>query len=544
MGELTKHLPRPATAIAIALALVFSIPNFLYPLFEDAALYAAVGHWMRDGMMPYRDLVEQKPPGMFVVTYLTDVILGRSSFATRLVELAAIFAMAAACARVARRFAGDAGVAPAVFIAVALSSSLFWGVAERGQVEWFQGAITAWGIAFAIETIDRPHWHTAWLSGLLLGLACWFKPQGALVALGVGAVLVAHSGSRGAWKQAARTAGALVAGAATISALFIGWMLAVGIFDEFLHMMLVTNPQYLEQTESPSLGEAYEVLTRWPWVSSAAFAALYALTVGGVVAMFATREGRRDRAFAGAIVLVWLAGAFAQYYSGRYLFRYHKVILIPPMAVLLSCGFTGMWAAVRHYTEGKVEPRLRTALLVVVTGALAFTVGINDKYTSEWEVVGNWAFGDTSTAEVQSRYGKRLHYYHYPTQRRLADYVKERTSPDDTVVMIGRGGTFYLYVDRRPGTRYLVTKWVFNKKRTDYEQHLDRLLANLEEHRPAYVIVRRDDEFPWFDQPASVVQVQNEPRMLSFLQRHYDVEGVFEGAAVLFRRRPGDGVDK
>jgi hypothetical protein len=537
MGELRAHLPRPATAIALALAAVFSIPNFLYPLFEDTALYAAIGHWMRDGMMPYRDLVEQKPPGMYWLTYLTDVLLGRSSFATRLVELAAIFTMAAACARIGRRLAGDAAVAPAIFIAVALSSSLFWGVAERGQVEWFQAAITAWGVVFAIESIYRPHWHTAWLAGLLLGLACWFKPQGALVAIGVGGVLVARLGANGDWKRAARTAGHLVAGAATVSALFIGWMLAVGIFDEFLHQMFVTNTQYLEQTERPSLGEAYEVLTKWPWVSGLAFAALYALTIGGVVSFFAPRDGRRDRAFAGAIILVWLVAAFAQYYSGRYLFRYHKVIMVPPMAVILTCGFTGMWAVVTHYTTGKVEPRLRTALLFVVTGALAVTLGMNDKYKSEWEVAGDWAFGDTSTEEVQSRYGKRLHYYHYPTQRRLAEHVKQRTGPDDHVMMIGRGGVFYLYADRRPATRYLVTKWVFNKKRTDYEEHLDRLIANLEEHTPAFVVVRRDDEFPWFNQAASVVQVQNEPRMLEFLKAGYIVDGVFEGSAVLFRRR-------
>ena len=537
MGELRAYLPRPATAVAIALAVVFSLPNFLYPLFEDAALYAAVGHWMREGLLPYRDLAEQKPPGMFVLTHLTEIVLGRSSFASRLGELIAIFAMAGACARIARRLAGDAAVAPAVFIGVALSSSLFWGVAERGQVEWFQAAITAWGVSFAVGAIYRPHWHTAWLSGLLLGLACWFKPQGVFVAVGVGGVLIARLGAGHDWRGAARTAAQLVAGAAAISALFVAWMLATGIFDEFLHQMFVTNPQYLEQTERPSIGEAYEVATRWPWLSRAAFAALYGLTFSGVAWFLVPRTDRAERAWGGAIIVAWLAGGFAQYYSGRYLFGYHKVIMVPAMAVILTCGFVAIWRLIAFYTAERVTPRLQTGLLVAVTAALALTLSINDKHVSECKAAAGWAFGGTSTAEIQSRYGKRLHYYHYPTQRRLAADIEQRTAPDDYVMMIGRGGTFYLYVDRRPASRYLVTKWVLDTSRTDVRDHLDRLLADLQEHRPAYIAVRRDDEFPWFDQPASVAQIKSSPRMLALLQASYVVEGVFEGTAQVFRRK-------
>src|SRR5689334_17499602 len=83
---------RRAVLAAVVAVVLYNLPNFIFPFFEDTGLFAAFGHYMWHGLVPYRDLLDQKPPGIFAVTALTSKLLGDSSIASRLVELAFIVA--------------------------------------------------------------------------------------------------------------------------------------------------------------------------------------------------------------------------------------------------------------------------------------------------------------------------------------------------------------------------------------------------------------------------------------------------------------------
>ena len=530
---------RSVLVVAVAAALIFSLPNFVYPFFEDTALYHVIGHYMRAGLLPYRDLVDQKPPAIYWVTFLTDVLMGRSSFASRLAELVAIFFMAAACAKIARAALGGAALPLGIFVTAALSSSLFWSIAERGQVEWYQAAVTAWGVWFAVESLDAPAARTLLACGAFLGLGCWFKPQGAVTALAIGLGLGVHAALSSRPREVLRRLALIAAGAAAVSALFVGWMLATGIFRQFLDVMLVTNSEYLQLSPPLSLGEALYRLMLWPWLEPSAFAVLFALTAAGLAAFVVplSRGGSRRREWIGALVLLWLGGSFAQYLSGHFFFRYHTIIMLPAMAVILTCGLIGLSRGARRLLAGRLAPPIGKLVLGAGAALIVFLLAMNEKSLYEWTYTFKWLTGRADTSEVYAAFGSRLWYYRYGALKSMADRIRARTRPQDSVLMLGRGGTFYLYVDRRPASRYMVTNGLFDPRRSSTSERFDQFMSDLERNRPAYILIRADDPFPWFGLASSDQLVDRQPRLVEVLLRDYVPEEVFAARAYVFRRR-------
>ena len=76
-----------AFSLCAAAVVLVNLPNFIYPFFEDSALFAAVGRWMHAGLVPDRDLLDMKPPGIHWVAYLTYALFGTSALGARAVEL-------------------------------------------------------------------------------------------------------------------------------------------------------------------------------------------------------------------------------------------------------------------------------------------------------------------------------------------------------------------------------------------------------------------------------------------------------------------------
>src|SRR5687768_12936804 len=108
---------------------------------RDQGIYALVGAGILEGKIPYRDLWDFKPPGIFFVYALAQGIFGKSMLAPRLVEVAALLGIVACSARLAQTFFGNRtvgylGGAVAAIVHVQLD---FW---HTGQPETFGGIFT------------------------------------------------------------------------------------------------------------------------------------------------------------------------------------------------------------------------------------------------------------------------------------------------------------------------------------------------------------------------------------------------------------------
>src|SRR2546423_1501689 len=60
---------------------------------RDQGIYAMVGDGIVHGKMPYRDLWDFKPPGIFLVYALAQVLFGHSMLAIRILEVLGLIGM-------------------------------------------------------------------------------------------------------------------------------------------------------------------------------------------------------------------------------------------------------------------------------------------------------------------------------------------------------------------------------------------------------------------------------------------------------------------
>ena len=52
-------------ALSLGLVLLMAIPNLSYPIGRDQATYCVIGQGLLDGARVYRDLWDNKQPGIF-----------------------------------------------------------------------------------------------------------------------------------------------------------------------------------------------------------------------------------------------------------------------------------------------------------------------------------------------------------------------------------------------------------------------------------------------------------------------------------------------
>ena len=143
-------------------------------IFDDS-VYLKAGQLMLDGLKPYRDFYDNKPPGVYYVSAAIAAVGGRGWLAPRVF----LFLFAAGfqvgfVSWLQRRF--DAGVATITAVFLGLAYPLCQGYSLH--TEPF-GAVAA-SAACALLLADAPSWRHWLAAGALAGVATAFKQTGVL----------------------------------------------------------------------------------------------------------------------------------------------------------------------------------------------------------------------------------------------------------------------------------------------------------------------------------------------------------------------------
>ncbi len=139
----------------IVFALLYGAPSLLYPLAPDQSLFFYVGQAWWHGKLPYRDVFDQKPPGIFALYALATWIFGSRLWAVHVFELVGVVLFGALIAAVVRSakmpaWNGLWGLSCVLFSLVYYSSFDYW---NFGQVEYWQGLFA---LASFVVTVWRP----------------------------------------------------------------------------------------------------------------------------------------------------------------------------------------------------------------------------------------------------------------------------------------------------------------------------------------------------------------------------------------------------
>ncbi|MCH2109661.1 MAG: glycosyltransferase family 39 protein, partial [Polyangiaceae bacterium] len=171
------HDPDNWLKVASWILIAFSIAQVVVFSFgRDQGIYALVADGMLQGEMPYRDLWDFKPPGIFFVYAIAQAVFGQSMVAIRVLE--GIFMVASAWASRSigehlfqSKTAGLLGGAIACMVHAQLE---FW---HTGQPETFAGSLTILALALTLKTTPPSRRWIQWaVVGALFGFCFLLKP--------------------------------------------------------------------------------------------------------------------------------------------------------------------------------------------------------------------------------------------------------------------------------------------------------------------------------------------------------------------------------
>jgi len=462
----------------------------LFSFGRDQGIYAVVAEGLLEGKMPYRDVWDFKPPGIFIVYALAQGLLGKSMLAPRLLEVAGLVGMVFAFRRLGERFLEQprAGLLGGTVAAIIHAELEFW---HTAQPETFGGFLIAYALLLSTETFGRRGRWAAWAGvGLLFGCAFVLKPT-----LGGGAFVCAAYLARRQYQRGERLRDAVwplvVAAVSSFVpiAVCVLWFAVRGAWGELAWTMFEFTPGYTK------LGWGYfSAPEAYYYGLQEAFVRFSALAAFGAAAALAIRpmhsREREVMLLVAGIIAVNVAGIAMQHKF----FQYHYAATLPFVAFIAGIGLYKLW---RRCVLGGGAGMLAFVSFVAV--ALSMREAVRDLPQSFWtrcsvRMQHFFGVGQYATHEQLDRELYHVADYVLNTDRQVALELRRLTSPDAPVFVWGFEPAIYWLSERRPASRYIYNvpqraRWERGRARTE-------LLADLRATPPAVVAVQTGDVFP------------------------------------------------
>ena len=247
----TSILSKVLLAIAFLFVAVRALPILTFPLGSDQGAYLMIGEGMLQGKHLYRDLLDTKPPGIFIVYSGIDKLIGRAMWSAALADIFLLFLISYLLYRFTKPYLGTAGAALAVMVHASLHGEMKYFFI--GQPETFQLPCVLAGYLLMRR---RGRWSGlgCFAAGLLLGFACWLK-YNALAFLPF-LVLLPFLDTAGfdlkpprvslsiPWRSWLAKAALVFAGLAAAFCLVMGWIVVMGAWPAMAEMQFKVLPRY------------------------------------------------------------------------------------------------------------------------------------------------------------------------------------------------------------------------------------------------------------------------------------------------------------
>jgi 4-amino-4-deoxy-L-arabinose transferase-like glycosyltransferase len=496
---------------ACAAGAVLRLPAIVQPLGIDQGIFSAAAWGMSQGGAMYRDLWDQKPPGIHLLYRATFAIIGPRESAIFWMDYAAFLATIALIVAIGRRLVDVTWGwgAAAVYALLGLPPVRFGhgGFLERAVPEAFIPllALAATACLLSLDTDDEPNtrgW--ALLGGACIGCAALFKPTALIywpMLLVVGPLMAPRLA-----RLRGRVAMWSMIGVAVPITLCAIWLWQLHALDDAWAAVVQYNRAYLKVGYQPLafvdrfVHEVWRLTKTDPlWLLGMSGLAL------GVPALL--RGGSRvDRAvlLGGAWLTAALIAAAAN--GARFYSTYFMPCLVPLSLLAATLLFTG-WS---HRAR-----RAIVLALILIAGVRSVQTAVpqrvRDTVTEDLQA---WRLRDDGTARLKYLEGFGSYAagrgFSARANTELSAWLDAHSEPGDKIFIFGMAPGVYFTSQRMPAQRFL---WIGPAAsnllpRPDFS--LETVAADLERTKPRYIIEEhnnRDSLLGWkveekFDDPS------------------------------------------
>lgn len=521
-----QKLNLPVTAILLAVtaaALLIRLAAIAEPLGIDQSLWASAARGMARGQRLYRDIWEQRPPGIYW-TYLAGFrLFGWNASTVAWLDILASCATTTVLFVLARRLA-DERTAAATAAIYAVFTHPSWqfrydGFLERSVCETFTPlcvALAAWA-ALRFRDRESPAWALA--CGFFAGAAIVYKPNAGLYFPALLAWLAFYRRERNGWRTFATRLAPSLVGGAIVPALAIVWLWRLDLLHDARVAVVDFNRYYVSQGFSPG-GYAVE-FSKAVWLRIKTDPLWCAGAAGAVAALWDLARTRRLSPATGLAVLWGAAGALVIVVNGARLFNSYFMQVFAPLALLGACVLT----------ERARASRSRRALAAAIGVAMAvlfvtrhYPTRVLEYFRPDLAVLR----GRLDEQTYLDRFGGYGNDRGYSARANaeLASYVRAHTAPEDRIFLFGiNGAGVYFLSDRLPAHRFLRVNFFVDTDFPDPAFRLDAVIADLQAARPRYLIFERLHSGS--EMGKAVDRLQDTPpvmRLLSGYRREAEIE--------------------
>jgi 4-amino-4-deoxy-L-arabinose transferase-like glycosyltransferase len=506
-----------------AAALLIRVVTIAEPLGIDQGLWASAVRGMARGQRLYRDVWEQRPPGIYWTYLAAFRVFGWTPAAVAWLDLGAACATTAMLFLLGRRLANAAtGAAAAAIYAVLTHPAWLFGhggFLERSVCETFTPLCVATAAYGAARFRDRDR--VAWmvLCGLCAGAAVVYKPNAGLyfpaVLLWLG--LYRRDAS---FAPTVRGAVVAIAASAVVPLLAALWLWRLDLLHDAKVAVLDFNRYYVSQGFSVA-GYALD-FSKAVWLRIKTDPLWLAGAAGAVVAVYEYARTRFLPPAAGLAVAWGGAGALVIIVNGAWLFNSYFVQVFAPLSLLSAWLLTDV-------SRRSAAHRVAVAGTVVLMAVLLVTRNYPARVLHYARADLAALRSHISEADYQERYFggyANRRGYSARANAELAGYIQDHTRPDDRIFLFGiNGAGVYFLADRLTAHRFLRVNFFIQTTFPDPAFRLESVVEDLEGRRPRYVIFERLNSKSEMGQAAD--RLQDDPavrQLLASYRREAEIE--------------------
>lgn len=480
------------------LAIVFlrALPNLRYPLHTDQATFCLIGQGLLRGQMLYRDLWDNKPPGIFYIYAIIVKIFGNVMWSVGVIDILWLLLISVCIFYFSRRFLG----APAAALAMVFNAARH---CQQGYINAAQPEAFLMLCVFAAWFLLLPEgrWRRSrcLAAGLAFGMAFWLK-YNAVVFFPFLALLpfldyneldrvsprIRFVIQRGEWFGRI-----LLAGAGFV--FMVGGVLAyfrmAGAWPALKEVQFEVLPRY----GSMAFGITTNKYLLWALRQTENQVGIWTEAAMALVLLIAWR--RRELSAIAATALLALAGYLSVVAQVRMNHWYYYETCYPFLSIfwgyLCVKTYEGFKFLRREFAQRGLT--LARALLWVVLGGLVWSLLPEEsvRFLQQYRLLHDWWQNPELSYEL---YWWQLPLERLQGQLRVIDYLKENSRTSDEVYVWGTAPLINLLGERQCPSRFVSNLAVISL--WGPERWRQELATTLLQKRPEYIVVARHDAMP------------------------------------------------
>jgi hypothetical protein len=478
-------------AIIIVFVAAIRIRLLQIPLERDEGEFAYMGQLMLQGIPPYLLAYNMKFPGIYAAYALVMAVFGQTIAGIHLglmvVNAVAIILLYLLTRRLFDNVAGV--VAAACYAVLSVSPSVLGTSAHATQ---FIVPLALGGTFLLIQGLDSNKYSTLFVSGLLYGLALTMK-QHAVLFIVFGLIYLVWSIAKKHpfdLKKLVKGISLFILASAIPFIVSCAILYGMGVFPKFWFWTFTYASQYVSEIPL-SVGmrnfiiSAPRAISPWVWATAGV----------GLTTIFWNQKARANAVF----LIGFSLFSFLSVCPG-FFFRNHYFVTVLP-AVTLLAGVAA--SATRRFLSNKKMPiAIQIIPLMVIAGVVILPMSVFTRF-----------FFTAAPAEAcRMMYGENP----FPESIEIGEYIKNHSTEDDKIAVIGSEPQIYFYADRKSATGYIYVYGLMEPQ--DFASRMQReMIQEIEKARPIYIVFV-NVPYSW------LVRRNSDMTLIRWAQRYLDLD--------------------